>query len=232
MRHEHEELVAARADPDVGGAHRAAKRVRQAAEGEIPLLVAVGVVHPLQAVDVDRDDAVRLAMARRERVHQPDLLGEEVTIVEPGETVRRRLALRGLEHAPRGEAESHAVGGRAQDRDVEERFLVGLQKERADGIAAGHERQAGVVRTERHERAHHRVLRRFHLEEAPAPDRRAARGSVHHRMGRGLARRSDRLEDRDGRVGEQDGRRRQVEALLDAPGGGLRERWLIGREAE
>lgn len=41
------------------------------AESEVSLLVPEGVAHVLEAVDVERDDAAWLAVARRERVPEP-----------------------------------------------------------------------------------------------------------------------------------------------------------------
>ena len=75
-----------------------------------------------------------------EGVHQPQLLRQEVAIVQTGKAIRRRLSLCGLEHASGREAERHAVGGAADDGDVEERFAVGLEKERAHRVAPGDER--------------------------------------------------------------------------------------------
>ena len=48
----------------------------------------------------------------------------------------------------------------------------------------------------------------------------------------GSARGADRLEDGDGRVGEEDCGRGEVETLLKASGRGLREARLIGRQGE
>ena len=71
MGHEHEELVAPRSHADVRGTERLAHRVGEAAQCEVALFVTECVVDVLQAVDIDGDDAVGLAVPDRERVHEP-----------------------------------------------------------------------------------------------------------------------------------------------------------------
>ena len=103
-------------------------------------LVAVRIVDLLQAVHVECDDRVALTVARRERVQQFQFLTEEVPVVQPGEAVRRGLALRGLEHA----AEQFPGCGELvvllqQDRELDRFFQRQL-----DAVAAGRD-PVGVV---------------------------------------------------------------------------------------
>ena len=142
MARDHEEFIAAGPHTDIRRAKRLAHRVGESAKGEIALLVAERVVDVLEAIHIDRDDAVGLAMTDGERMHQPELLGEEVTIVETRQAVGRRLPLGRLEHTPRREAEGDAVRGGAQDGHIEDRLLIGFEEERTHGVAAGDEGHA------------------------------------------------------------------------------------------
>src|SRR5207302_8436989 len=107
---------------------------------------------------------------------------------------------------------------------------VGLEKERSNRIAACDERKARVLGAERHEGTDHRVFGGLDFEETPAADRWATRRTVHDRMRRATPGATDWLEDRDRRIGEEQRRGGQPEALLDAPRRRLRQCGLIGRE--
>ena len=49
------------------------------------------------------------AVPLRERLQQAELLREEVAVVESGQTVGRRLPLRGFQHAPVGDRQRDPV---------------------------------------------------------------------------------------------------------------------------
>ena len=92
-RQEHDELVTSVARDHVLAADCVHQRVRDLAEQRIAGKVTVGVVDPLELIDVEKDDGEALATCGRARDLLIEPLEEQAPIVEPGERVVTRLAL-------------------------------------------------------------------------------------------------------------------------------------------
>jgi hypothetical protein len=200
------ELLAADPRGEVRRPHLALDRPRERLEHAVAGLVAVGVVEPLEVVEVDHDERERAPVAARPR----DLLRELAVEVAPVGEPRERVGERDHDE-PRpllGELRGHAVEG---------------VRERPDLVGSG----------DRHARAH--VAPPERIDRAPEPRERPHHALEEQRaeQRRGRADRREREEDRAPVAGdalpERDARPLEV-GRLDL-GELLRERLEAGQVA-
>ena len=106
-----QELIAADTKPNVTSADRFVDRFREVAQQLVSGVVAEGVIHLLQAVDVDRDDAERKAGARGIRNEASQVFRQRTTIRQ----VRERI---GHRHRPHRHALVSQTGGALGGHDA------------------------------------------------------------------------------------------------------------------
>ncbi len=132
---EHGELVATEAGEDLGLAQRALDALGGLAQHPVAHLVTLGVVHLLEAVEVDEQHAHRRVVPGRPGARRGDQLVERRPVPQPGEVVVRGLVAEELLEAPlRGdvvEVEDHPplpVVGSGERRDRQPSGAVGVEQ--------------------------------------------------------------------------------------------------------
>ncbi len=138
---EHDELLAAPAGQDVVAPDATAQPLGDLDQRRVAAGVAVGVVDPLEAVDVEQQHPGRAAVVRRRGQHRVQLLCEVAPVRDAGQLVGARAAL-GLV-AGQGElVRGEAALGDVRDDAVEEQPAAVVA---AGPVAVPHPARAAVV---------------------------------------------------------------------------------------
>src|ERR1035437_6018603 len=93
VRHDHDELLAAVAGGEVDAPDAVVERLREGGEHDVADRVALGVVDPLEVVEVDDEDGERGVETFGEGQLLAEAVDEEAVVVQPGEVVDACLAL-------------------------------------------------------------------------------------------------------------------------------------------
>src|SRR5581483_2238293 len=197
MNEEHGELVAAQARGDVGAAHGFRKALGHGAKELVAVVVAEGVVHFLEAVEVDEKHRERLLLAPGELDLPGGELLEEHAVREAGEAVVVRAMLRVRDHARGAHERLPDFIGLAQSERRHHDFLLqpdarGGLGQRADGLrdaAAEIPHQAEAQREREHRRRRGEPDRLEQARDERAP--RNADGDGPARRGRAAERGQD-----------------------------------------
>ena len=122
------ELVAAQAASDVGGTGRRRECLRKRLERLVAGRVTAEVVDPLQAVDVDDEQAELLAAPTSARDGDVEVLLEEPAVVEPGQAIASRQLLDLAKEPGVSNGGSDDVAERTAEVDVEWRRTRGRER--------------------------------------------------------------------------------------------------------
>src|SRR5205809_3056712 len=176
VRHDRAELVAAEPAHRIAAAHALRKTVGRFLEQLVPGAVPLGVVHELEAVEVDEEHRHGLPAAPRVRHGFQQAVVKEVPVGEPGERVELREAHEALLRTPALDRDRQYVRHALQETCVVQSELALGARVRAEYSERSGRSEYGDLDAAAHAQAHEgRIRESLVLRQIFGDERLAAR---------------------------------------------------------